>query len=170
LHTLRTFAVGFLVIAAAAALSGCTVGAVVAADGSPLTGYDPSSTVTFRDTTSFQEYTIALVESAGALTFSFDPYVAASGTNGGFIPPGHYRLDVNLCTDPTHCMPYGNFTGFDLSYDQTCTDTYTHNSVPCAVFKVVRCQFPADYRTYGSLCTNATVSGGITTVGVLDGP
>jgi hypothetical protein len=65
---------------------------------------------------------------------------------------------------------YGNWEGFTLAYDQNCSDHYTGQTVPCAIFKIVRCNFPADYQKYGALCTGSSTSGGMTTVGVLDGP
>lgn len=165
----RKLAVGSIV--AAPALAGCTSGEILEADGGPLTGYNGPSTITFYNTSTGQSYSVATYMTGGEMVFSFDPYVDAGPTNGTYIPAGHYKLDLDLCTDATHCQHYGNWTGFDVAYNQTCTDTHTSQSVPCAAFKVVRCQWPSDYQQYGaSLCQNATVSGGITTVGVLDGP
>jgi hypothetical protein len=167
----RTQILQGIIVASLAALTGCTAGEVVAADGSNLTGYSGPSTITFKNSSTGTNYTVStFVNGSGVTEFSFDPYGPSSSTNGPYIPAGTYTLDLNLCTDATHCMVYGNWSGFSLAYNQTCTDTYTNNQVPCALFKIVRCQFPADYSKYGSLCTQSSVSGGVTTVGVLDGP
>lgn len=166
---LRVAAFGLGIVAAVGVLSGCTAGAIVSPDGSPLTGYNGPSSITFKGAGGVQ-YTVATTPSNGALTFSFDPYAAGSATNGPYIPPGNYELDVTLCTDATHCTVFGNWEGFTVAYNNTCTDSTTGNSVPCALFKVVRCNFPADYWKYGTLCTGSSVSGNVTTVGVLDGP
>ncbi len=158
-------------LASAAVLCGCTAGEIVAADGSALTGYGGPSTVTFTNTSTYEQYTVSPSQGSGGLAFSFDPYSPANATNGPYIPPGNYKLDVTLCSDATHCQPYDNWHGLDLAYNQTCTDYYTGHSVQCAIFKVVRCNFPADYNKYGSAwCTGSSTSGGVTTVGVLDGP
>ena len=170
LNHLRVVALGLPAVAAAAFLSGCTAGEIVAADGTALTGYSGPSTITFRNTSTFDEYTVTTTESGGGMTFAFDPSVAASATNGPYIPPGTYEINLTLCTDATHCQPFGNWSPFTLAYNQNCTDENTGKSIPCAVFKVVRCNFPADYWKYGTLCTGTSTSGGLTTVGVLDGP
>jgi hypothetical protein len=158
------------VVASAAVLSGCTAGEVVAADGSALTGYSGPSTVTFRNTSTDNVYAVSLNQSSSSVTFSFDPSVAQSATNGPYIPPGNYTLQLTLCTDATHCRTYGQWEGFTLAYNETCSDSYTGKSIPCALFKIVRCKFPADYNQYGQLCVGSSTSGGVTTVGVLDGP
>lgn len=167
---LRNLSLDCAFVAAVAALTGCTAGEIVAADGTALSGYNGPSTVTFKSS-SGQSYSVSTYQSGSEMVFSFDPNAPASSTNGPYIPAGKYTLDVDLCTDATHCVHYGNWTGFDLSYGQTCTDSLTNQSTPCALFKIVRCQFPADYQKYGTaVCQNATVSNGLTTVGVLDGP
>jgi len=174
MNMLRTPAVPQLLAAAAAAtalLTGCTGGEIVAADGSALTGYAGPSTVTFSSTTTDSKYTVQTGVTLGEMSFSFDPYGPQSATNGPYIPPGTYTLDIKLCTDATHCQPYGHWEHFDLAYDQTCADPYTNKSVQCAKFKIVRCNWPADYNTYGAaLCTGSSTSNGVTTLGVLDGP
>jgi hypothetical protein len=169
-NSLRAVSIGSALVVAAGALSGCTAGAVVGADGSALTSYKGPSTITLTNQTTFQTYTVALVQNGG-LTFSFDPYVPSSPTNGPLIPPGTYKLNVTLCTDATNCRLFGHWEPFDLSYTGNCTDHTTGNSVPCALIEVVRCQWPVDFNTYGAaLCTGSSVSGLVTTVGVLDGP
>jgi hypothetical protein len=155
-----------------AALTGCTAGQVIAADGSNLNEYPGISSVTFQNTSTQENYTVR-TSGSGDIEFSFDPYAPASSTNGPYIPAGHYTVAVNLCRDanPNHCEYYADWTGgFDIAYNHTCTDTTTKKQVPCSLFRLVRCLYPQDYNNYRSLCTGVTVSGDVTTVGLLPPP
>ena len=153
----------------AVALAGCNAGYAVAADGSTLPEYY-SSTVSFQSRTTGQKYTVNTGRTYGEMSFSFDPNAPASATNGGFIPPDTYNVFLTLCTDASHCMPYGNWQGVTIAYNQQCTDSYTNKSTYCNFFKIIRCEMHIDYPKYGSLCTSVTNASGVTTVGVLDGP
>jgi hypothetical protein len=169
-HTLRALAVGSLVVAGAAGLAGCNAGAVVRPDGTAVPDYY-SSTVSFVSRTGGNTYTVNTARTNGQMTFSFDPYGPPSATNGGFIEPDTYTVYLTLCTDATHCMPYGNWEGVTISYGQQCTDSYTGQTAYCNLFKIIKCEMHPEYAQYGSLCTNVTTtSDGVTTIGVLDGP
>jgi hypothetical protein len=56
MNSLRVIGLGLAVVSGTVLLTGCTAGEIIAADGSPLTGYSGPSTVTFRNTSTFEEY------------------------------------------------------------------------------------------------------------------
>jgi hypothetical protein len=181
-NAFRVLVLGLPLVAAAAALTGCTGGEITKPDGSPVAipTWGPV-TVTFQlydggvEDPHAPTYTVnAMQQSGGEVTFSFDPTVPPSATNGGLIPVGNYAVIVSGL-----CAPHEGSPACDALYvnphvpvaynGNTCADYTTGKSVPCAMFHLILCDYYAgDIAKYGSLCTAVTTSGAWTTVGLID--
>jgi hypothetical protein len=130
-------------------IGGCTAGAVVLSDG----GTAPQGQVSFLSTTSNVTY---VVESTDAGTFSFDPSVAQSSTNGPRIPAGQYDIQFR----PPDSFGFGSASPVTVKYSDSCNDSYTGKSVPCSLFGLVLCDTAAPWGSNGGACSNGSPTDG----------
>ena len=105
-NSLRAVVFTPVLVAAAAVLSGCTAGEIVAADGSALTGYAGPSTVTFRSATTGQQYTVSASQSSTLLSPA-ESSVLLSGAQAALPRSAYDSVTTDGCA-PSLCITYND--------------------------------------------------------------